>query len=82
MVFQGLGDTAIKSLKIEHINLKRGKIYIPNTLKTNARELDIKSPQIFSMAQYLEESRELTNSFKQPLKRFYSSKKGTLYCVS
>ncbi len=59
MVYQGLGATALKSLKMEHINLERGKIYIPSTRKTNSRELEIKSQQILSLASYLETSREV-----------------------
>jgi integrase/recombinase XerD len=54
MVYQGLNATALKSLKMEHINLERGKIYIPSTRKTNARELEIKSPQILSLAEYIQ----------------------------
>jgi len=59
MVYQGLNATALKSLKIEHINLERGKIYVPSTRKTNARELEIKSPQILSLAEYIQTSREV-----------------------
>ncbi|WP_299884242.1 phage integrase N-terminal SAM-like domain-containing protein [uncultured Lacinutrix sp.] len=58
MVYQGLNATALKTLKVEHINLERGKIYVPSTRKTNSRELEIKSPQILSLAEYINVSRE------------------------
>jgi len=58
MVYQGLNPTAIKSLNIEHINLERGTIYVPSTRKTNYRTLEIKSPQVLSLAQYIDTSRE------------------------
>jgi len=58
MVYQGLNATALKSLKMEHINIEHGKIYVPSTRKTNARELDIQSPQILSLAEYIQTSRE------------------------
>ncbi len=57
MVYQGLNATSLKALKLEHINLEKGKIYIPSTRKTNARELEIKSQQILSFSKFIEESR-------------------------
>lgn len=57
MVYQGLNATAFRSLKFEHINLERGRIYVPGTRKTNPCELEIKSQQILSLAQYLENDR-------------------------
>jgi len=58
MVYQGLNATSLKVLKMEHVNLERGKIYIPGTRKTNARELKIKSQQVLSLSQYIQEDRE------------------------
>ena len=57
MVYQGLNATALKSLKMEHVNIERGKIYVSGTRKTNARELDIQSPQILSLAEYMATNR-------------------------
>ena len=59
MVYQGLNTTSLRALKYEHIDLDRGKIYVPSTRKTNARKLEIKSPQILSLAQYVNQSREV-----------------------
>ena len=59
MVYQGLDAKALMSLKMEHILLEKGKIYIPSTRKTNARELELKSPQMLSLAQYLQNDRAI-----------------------
>ena len=53
MIFQGLDATALMSLKLEHVKLNKGKIYIPSTKKTNSRTLELKSPQMFSFSQYI-----------------------------
>jgi len=58
MVYQGLHPTSIKTLKLEHIELEKGRIYIPSTRKTNSRTLEIKSQQVLTLMQYLETSRE------------------------
>lgn len=57
MVYQGLNATALLSLKLEHVNIDKGKIYIPSTRKTNSRELELKSPQMLSLVQYLQSDR-------------------------
>jgi integrase/recombinase XerD len=49
MVYQGLDAKALMSLKMEHILLEKGKIYIPSIRKTNVRELELKSPQMLSL---------------------------------
>ena len=53
MIYQGMNSTALKSLKIEHIHLNKGKVYIPSTRKTNSRTLELKSNQILPLVQYL-----------------------------
>jgi len=59
MVYQGLNATALMSLKMEHIQMEKGMIYIPSTRKTNARELELKSPQMLSLAKYLQVDRTI-----------------------
>lgn len=59
MIYQGLNATALMSLKMEHIQMEKGKIYVPSTRKTNSRELELKSPQMLSLAQYLQEDRSV-----------------------
>ena len=53
MVYQGLDATALMSLKLEHVKLEKGKIYIPSTKKTNSRTLELKSPQMLTLSQYI-----------------------------
>ncbi|CAA0203896.1 Integrase/recombinase XerD family [Tenacibaculum maritimum] len=54
MIYQGMNSTALKSLKVEHIHLNKGKVYIPSTRKANSRTLELKSNQILLLVQYLE----------------------------
>lgn len=59
MVYQGLDAKALMSLKMEHILLEKGKLYVPSTRKTNARELELKSQQMLSLSQYLQNDRAI-----------------------
>ena len=59
MVYQGLGTTALKHLKLEHIDIDKGKLYVPSTRKTNSRTLELKSWQIVPLLRYLEQDREM-----------------------
>ena len=58
LVYQGLGTTALKHLKLEHIDIDKGKFYVPSTRKTNHRTLELKSWQIVPLLQYIETDRE------------------------
>jgi len=59
MIYQGMNSTALRSLKVEHIHLNKGKIYIPSTRKTNSRTLELKSNQMLPLVQYLEIHRSI-----------------------
>lgn len=59
MMYQGLNATALKTLKVEHIDIEKGTIYIPSTRSTNSRKLELKSLQIVPLLRYLEQDREL-----------------------
>ncbi|WP_299112021.1 site-specific integrase [uncultured Winogradskyella sp.] len=59
MVYQGLGTTALKSLKVEHIDIDKGKLYVPSTRKTNTRTLELRSWQMMPLVRYLETDREI-----------------------
>ena len=52
IVYQGLNTTSLSKLKIEHLQLSKGKIYIPSTRKSNARELELKPWQIMEFMEY------------------------------
>ena len=43
LVYQGIGTTDLGNLQTEHLQLNKGKIYVPSTKKSNARELELKA---------------------------------------
>ncbi|MDC9722200.1 MAG: tyrosine-type recombinase/integrase [Urechidicola sp.] len=57
MVYQGLNTTDLGNLKIEHLQLNKGKIYVPSTKRSNARTLELKSWQIMELIEYQNEVR-------------------------
>jgi len=57
MAYQGLNTTNLKSLKIEHVELYKGKIYIPSHKKMNARTMELKSWQVVELLEYINEVR-------------------------
>ncbi len=54
LVYQGLNATNLKSLRLEDVHLKKGKIYVPSTRRNNARELELKPWQIIDFIEYLD----------------------------
>ena len=57
MVYQGLNTTDLGNLKIEHLQLSKGKIYVSSTKRSNARELELKPWQIMEFMEYANEVR-------------------------
>ena len=57
IVYQGLRTTDLGNLKLEHLQLLKGKIYVPSTRKSNARELELKPWQIMEFIEYQNEVR-------------------------
>ncbi len=57
IVYQGLGTTTLGHLTLEHLELSKGKIYIPNTRRSNARELELKPWQIMALIEYMSQVR-------------------------
>ena len=57
LVYQGLNTTNLKSLLLEHLELYKGKIYIPSTLRSNPREMELKSWQVLDLLHYISEIR-------------------------
>ena len=55
IVYQGLNTTDLSKLKIEHLQLSKGKIYVPSTKRSNARELELKPWQIMGLIAYQNE---------------------------
>jgi len=59
MVYQGLSTTTLRALQYDHIQLEKGRIYVPSTRKSNNRVLELKPQQMIPIIQYLEKYREL-----------------------
>ena len=59
IVYQGLNTTDLGSLKVEHLQLTKGKIYVPSTKRSNARELELKPWQIMEFMNYVNEVRPM-----------------------
>jgi len=57
LVYQGLNTTNLKSLRVEDVWLKKGKIYVPSTRRNNAREIELKPWQIIDFIEYLDNVR-------------------------
>lgn len=57
MVYQGLNTTNLKSLLLEHLELYKGKIYVPSTRRNNAREMELKPWQVMDLLEYVNEVR-------------------------
>ncbi|MFL0102624.1 tyrosine-type recombinase/integrase [Tenacibaculum maritimum] len=59
IVFQGLDTTILKYLKVEHVNLEKGKLKVPGTKKTEAKTYKLESTQMWTLQQYLLIDREI-----------------------
>ena len=65
MVYQGLNTNALIRLELEHVEVYIGKIRIPRTKRTNARELELKPWQVIELLEYTKEVREDIKTRKQ-----------------
>lgn len=54
LVFQGVNNAGLEVLETSHLKLSRGKIYIPSTTRTKARNLELRSVQIMDFMHYTE----------------------------
>ena len=52
MVYQGLNASSLQQLRIEHLQLAKGKLYVPRTRRSNSRVLELKPWQIMELIQY------------------------------
>lgn len=57
IVYQGLNTTNLKSLLLEHLELYKGKIYVPSTRRNNSRTMELKSWQVLDFLEYVNEIR-------------------------
>jgi len=74
LVHQGLTSGDLQRLKIEHVKLNEGKIYIPGSPQhvhrggINNRMLELKANQLFELKEYIEQVRpQMTDEFTEQL---------------
>jgi len=65
IVYQGLNTTNLKSLKLEHLELYKGKIYVPSTRRNNSRTLELKSWQVLDVLEYINDIRPEIAKYNQ-----------------
>ncbi len=53
MIFQGADTSALKKLETSHINLQKGTVYIPGTVRSNGRLLKLHTLQILPLQKLL-----------------------------
>ena len=60
-IYQGLQEQELAKLEINHLQLDKGKVYVPSTKRTNKRILDLKPFQILPLHEYLLTERKSLN---------------------
>lgn len=65
MVYQGLNITNLKSLLLEHLELYKGRIYVPSTKRNNSRTMELKSWQVMDLLEYINEIRPEIAKYNQ-----------------
>ena len=58
-IYQGLQEQELAKLETNHLQLDKGKIYVPSTKRTNKRILELKPFQILPLHEYLLTERKL-----------------------
>jgi len=61
-IYQGLQEKELTKLEINHLQLDKGKIYVPSTRRTNKRILELKPCQILPLYEYLLTERKVLNN--------------------
>ncbi len=57
LVYQGLTTSDIGNLKIEHLQLQKGRLYVPSTRRSNSRTLELRPWQVMELLEYTREVR-------------------------
>ncbi len=57
IIYQGLTPRSLEALEEKHINLEKGKIYVPQTGRNNERIIELKVFQLIKMHNYINEVR-------------------------
>lgn len=58
LIYQGVTTGELAKMEPGHVNLEKGKVYIPSTKKSNPRILSLNANQIIPMKTYLEQTRK------------------------
>jgi len=53
LIYQGITSGELAKLESTHVNLSEGKIHIPSTRKSNARQLKLHAGQVMTLQEYL-----------------------------
>lgn len=75
LVYQGLSTTDLSHLKLEDLQLGKGKIYIPSTLRSNARTLELKPWQIMEAIEYV-------NHIRPQLQKYLKNYSDQLFIIN
>jgi len=54
MIYQALDTPEISKLEAEHLQLKKGKIYVPGSRKSNSRYLPLAAHQVLEIKEYID----------------------------
>lgn len=67
LVYQGVTTEELKQLEVNHVKLRKGKIYIPGNRRRNSRTLELKPCQVLELHEYLNEIRpQILNEISTP----------------
>lgn len=61
-IYQGLQEQELTKLEINHLQLDKGKLYVPSTKRTNKRILELKPFQILPLNEYVLTERVTLNA--------------------
>lgn len=68
LVHQGLDTKDFRGLRLEHLKLDKGKLYIPARRRSNARNLQLRPWQVRELREYVEHARPvLVRKVKRPV---------------
>lgn len=82
LVYQGVSVADLHKVKVEHLQLQKGTLYIPKGKIGNNRKLELKPWQIIGIMEYLQEVRpKLLSTYKGDTEALLVSKRGNLVGV-
>ena len=82
LVYQGLSTADLQRIELEHLQLQKGKVYIPQGTLGNSRELELKPWQILPLIEYVNEVRpELLRRMRMHTEALVFAKTGKLVGV-